>query len=252
MALKYERILLKLSGEALMGNEKFGYNQDAVNKIVQEVLKLHKTGVEIAIVVGGGNIFRGKALSSCGVDASTADYMGMLATIQNALFLRSVFDAHINAEKLAKTNTCDTEDTYCRVMSAIDIDSVAEKFVYQRALKHLRKKNIVILASGLGTPFFTTDTASVQRAAELSCDLVIKATKVDGVYDKDPNKYPDAKRFETLTYDKAIDDDLEVMDKTAFVMAQNHKLPIVVCDVLGQDNLKRIAEGEIVGTLVTP
>lgn len=247
MSLKYERILLKLSGESLMGNEKFGYNEEAVNRIVQEVLKLHKTGAEIAIVVGGGNIFRGKSLLSHGVDSSTADYMGMMATVMNALFLRSVFDAQINADK-----NCDTEDTYSRVMSAITINEVAEPFIYQRALKHLRNKNIVILAAGLGSPFFTTDTAAVQRAKELACDVVIKATKIDGVYDKDPVKHKDAKKFETVSYLDAITNRLEVMDMTAFTLCHDHNMPMIVCDVLGVDNLKNIAEGQSIGTLVTP
>lgn len=250
MSLKYERILLKLSGESLMGTESFGYSKEAVDKIVQEVLSLHKTGAEIAIVVGGGNIFRGRSLAAHGVDPATADYMGMTATLQNALFLRSVFDKQINEDKMAQNKQCDKEDTYCRVMSAITVNELAEGFSYQRALKHLRKKNIVILAAGLGSPFFTTDTAAVQRAKELDCDLVIKATKIDGVYDKDP-AIPGAKKLDKVSYEDAITNRLGVMDATAFTFCQDFNIPIVVCDVMGVGNLKGIAEGKAIGTLVS-
>lgn len=245
MELKYSRVLLKLSGESLAGDEKFGYSDGAVKKIVNEVLKLHKTGAEIAIVVGGGNFLRGKTLATQGVDPSTADYMGMMATIMNALYLRSIFDAAINAEQ----HIDDNEQTHCRVMTAIEVNAVAEEFIYLRALKHLRNKNIVILGGGTGNPFFTTDTAAVLKAKELDCDVVIKATKIDGIYDKHPD-LPGAQKLDVVTYDRAIQERLAVMDATAFTMSQDHNIPIIVCDVLGEDNLKNIVLGKQVGTLV--
>lgn len=250
MTLKYKRILLKLSGESLMGEEKFGYGTSGVEQIVNEVLNLHKLGVEIAIVVGGGNIFRGKSLVAQGVDPSTADYMGMLATIQNGMFLKSILNNKMKNIYLEekKTDPC-AKKKECRLMTAIHVDELAEPFIYQRALKHMERNNIVIMAAGTGNPFFTTDTAAVLKAKELECDLVIKATKVDGVYDKDPS-IPGAVLLETVSYMDAITNRLGVMDLTAFTMCHDHNIPIIVCDILGKDNLKKIALGEKIGTLV--
>lgn len=232
---KYQRVLLKLSGESLQGESNFGYNAEAVNKIVDEILKLHKLGVEIAIVVGGGNIVRGKSIAGHGVTPATADYMGMLATIMNALYLQDVLkDKGIEN----------------RVMTAIATNEVAEPFIRLKAVKHLKKGRVVILAAGTGNPFSTTDTASALKARELECEVIIKATKVDGIYDKDPNKYKNAVKYDNLTFSKAIEQKLEVMDMTAFTMCADSQIPIIVCDILGKDNLKNIALGKNIGTLV--
>lgn len=234
--MKYNRILLKLSGESLMGDEKFGYSKDAVNAIVDEIASIHKMGVEIAIVVGGGNICRGKSLNGHGVDPATADYMGMLATIMNGLYLQDVLKS---------------KGIENRVMTAIGVNEVAEPFIRLKAMKHLSKKRIVILSAGTGNPFSTTDTASSLKAQELNCDIIIKATKVDGIYDKDPNKYPDAVKYDTLTFKEAIEQNLEVMDMTAFTMCKDFNIPIVVCDVMGKGNLSAIAIGRPIGTFVS-
>jgi uridylate kinase len=234
--MKYKRILLKLSGESLMGNEQFGYSKETVTQIVAEIKKLHELGLEIAIVVGGGNLCRGKNLNGHGVDPATADYMGMMATIMNGLYLQDVL-------KFAGIEN--------RVMTAIGVNEVAEPFIRLKALKHLGKKRIVILSAGTGNPFSTTDTASSLKAKELNCDLIIKATKVDGIYDKDPNKFEDAVKYEHLTFKTAIEKNLEVMDTTAFTMCQDFNIPIIVCDVMGVNNLTSIVMGEKIGTLVT-
>jgi uridylate kinase len=234
--MKYNRVLLKLSGESLMGQEKFGYSKSAVDAIVDEIYKIHQLGVEIAIVVGGGNICRGKSLSGHGVDLATADYMGMMATIMNGLYLQDVLK-HKGIEN--------------RVMTAIAVNEVAEPFIRLKALKHLSRKRIVILSAGTGNPFSTTDTAASLKAQELNCDVIIKATKVDGIYDKDPNKFTDATKYSTLTFKEAISQNLEVMDMTAFTMCKDFNIPIIVCDVMGQDNLQDIALGKKIGTLVS-
>lgn len=234
--MKYKRILLKLSGESLMGKEQFGYSKETVTQIVAEIKKLHELGLEIAIVVGGGNLCRGKNLNGHGVDPATADYMGMMATIMNGLYLQDVL-------KFAGIEN--------RVMTAIGVNEVAEPFIRLKALKHLGKKRIVILSAGTGNPFSTTDTASSLKAKELNCDLIIKATKVDGIYDKDPNKFEDAVKYEHLTFKTAIEKNLEVMDTTAFTMCQDFNIPIIVCDVMGVNNLTSIVMGEKIGTLVT-
>lgn len=234
--MRYKRILLKLSGESLMGDDKFGYSKETVNAIVDEIAALHKIGAEIAIVVGGGNICRGKSLNGHGVDPATADYMGMMATIMNGLYLQDVLKS---------------KGIENRVMTAIAVNEVAEPFIRLKAVKHLNKKRVVILSAGTGNPFSTTDTASSLKAKELNCDLIIKATKVDGIYNKDPNKYSDAVKYDTLTFKEAIDQNLEVMDMTAFTMCKDFNIPIVVCDVMGKNNLSSIALGEKVGTLVS-
>lgn len=235
--LKFKRVLLKLSGEALQGSTNTGdsYNKSAVDLIVNEIEKLYETGAQIAIVVGGGNICRGKTLSSHGVPRTPADYMGMLATTMNGMYLQSILEDR----KIPS-----------RVMSAIRIEEVAEPFIYKRAIKHMNCDRVIILTGGSGNPFSTTDTAAALRARELDCEVIIKATKVDGIYDKDPAKYPDAKKYDYLTYKEAIKQELEVMDMTAFTMCQESNIPIIVCDILGVDNLRKIVEGEKVGTYV--
>ena len=234
--MKYKRVLLKLSGESLMGSDKFGYNKEAVNSIVDEIAKLHKLGVEIAIVVGGGNICRGKSLNGHGVNAATADYMGMLATVMNGLYLQDVLKS---------------KGIENRVMTAISVNEVAEPFIRLKAEKHLSKNRVVILSAGTGNPFSTTDTAASLKAKELNCDVIIKATKVDGIYDKDPNKYKDAVKYEKLTFKEAIEKHLEVMDMTAFTMCEEFNIPIIVCDIMGENNLESIVLGENIGTLVS-
>lgn len=233
--MKYKRVLLKLSGESLQGDAQFGYNQEAVDKIVSEVAKLANIGTEVAIVIGGGNICRGKSLAGHGVNPATADYMGMMATIMNGLYLQDVL----------KDKGIDN-----RVMTAIGLNEVAEPFIRLKALKHLSKKRVVILSAGTGNPFSTTDTAAALKAQELECDIIIKATKVDGIYDKDPNKYEDAVKYEHINYLDAINRNLEVMDMTAFTMCKDSQIPIIVCDILGENNLVKIALGEKIGTLV--
>ena len=233
--MKYNRVLLKLSGESLQGESSFGYNQNAVDSIVNEVAKLCKTGTEVAIVIGGGNICRGKSLAGHGVNPATADYMGMMATIMNGLYLQDVL----------KHKGIDN-----RVMTAIGVNEVAEPFIRLKALKHLSKKRVVILSAGTGNPFSTTDTAAALKAQELECDVIIKATKVDGIYDKDPNKHHDAIKLEHISYDYAIENNLEVMDMTAFTMCKDSNIPIIVCDIMGENNLAKIVIGEKVGTLV--
>lgn len=234
--MKYKRILLKLSGESLQGDGQFGYNQEAVNSIVNEIAKIYQEDVEIAIVIGGGNICRGKSLAGHGVNAATADYMGMLATVMNGLYLQDVLKKH-NIDN--------------RVMTAIGVNEVAEPFIRLKALKHLDRKRIVILSAGTGNPFSTTDTAASLKAQELECDVIIKATKVDGIYNKDPNKHTDAVKYDHISYMDAINQNLEVMDMTAFTMCKDSKIPIIVCDILGKDNLLKIIQGEKVGTLVS-
>lgn len=233
--MKYKRVLLKLSGESLQGDAQFGYNQEAVDKIVSEVAKLANIGTEVAIVIGGGNICRGKSLAGHGVNPATADYMGMMATIMNGLYLQDVL----------KDKGIDN-----RVMTAIGLNEVAEPFIRLKALKHLSKKRVVILSAGTGNPFSTTDTAAALKAQELECDIIIKATKVDGIYDKDPNKYEDAVKYDHINYLDAINRNLEVMDMTAFTMCKDSQIPIIVCDILGENNLVKIALGEKIGTLV--
>lgn len=235
--LKYKRVLLKLSGEALQGSTNSGnnFNKEAADQIVVEIEKLYNTGAQIAIVIGGGNICRGKTLSEHGVERTLADYMGMVATTINGMYLHAALEE---------------KDIPNRVMSAIKIEAVAEGFIYKRALKHMDANRVVILTGGSGNPFSTTDTAAALRARELNCDVIIKATKVDGIYDKDPVKYPDAKKYDKLTYRDAISEGLEVMDLTAFTMCQESNIPIIVCDILGKDNLKEIVNGANIGTYV--
>ena len=232
---KYNRILLKLSGEALMGQDAFGVNTEIVTKIVKEIKVAKELGIEVAVVIGGGNIFRGVALGAAGMDRATADYMGMLATVMNALALQDAMKH---------------EGVVSRVQSAINIDQVVEPYIRGKAIKYLEDKRIVIFAAGTGNPFFTTDTAAALRAMEMNAEIMIKATKVDGIYSEDPVKNPDAKRYKTITFDDAIQKNLKVMDATAFTLCRDQKLPIGVIDIFKENALKNILIGSEEGTLV--
>ena len=232
---KYQRVLLKLSGEALMGEHQFGIDPKIVNRIAQEVKELHDAGVEVAMVIGGGNIFRGVSLSQEGLDRVTGDHMGMLATVINALALQNAMESH---------------DLYVRVMSALPINNVCEDFIRRRAIRHLEKGRIVIFAAGTGNPFFTTDTAASLRGIETGADVVIKGTKVDGVYSSDPVKDPSAKLYEKLSYDQVIQDGLAVMDTTAIVLCRDNKIPIRVFNMNKKGTLMRVIMGETEGTVV--
>ncbi len=235
--IKYKRILLKLSGEALLGDKSFGIDYQIVKKIAGELKEIYSLGIELGIVIGGGNIFRGVAGEEKGMDRVRADHIGMLATLINALVIQ---DALIS------------QDIPCRVMSAFEVVEVAEPYIREKALKHLEKGNVLILACGTGNPFFTTDTAAVLRALELNADVLFKATKVDGVYDKDPVRDPSAKKYEMLTFDEALEKKLKVMDATAFSLARDYRLPVLVFNLLKFGNIKKAVLGEKVGTLIKP
>lgn len=231
----YDRVLLKLSGEMLMGAAPYGIDPNTVQRIAQELAHVHKLGVQIAIVVGGGNIFRGVAASSRGMDRATADYMGMLATVMNALALQDALEKH---------------DVQTRVQTAIAMQAVAEPYIRRRAIRHLEKGRVVILAAGSGDPYFTTDTTAALRALELSADVLLKATKVDGIYTADPLQDPHARKYDRLDYATALERDLRVMDSTAFALCKDNALPIVVFN-LQDGNIEQIVLGEPLGTVVT-
>ncbi|KRO76916.1 MAG: uridylate kinase [Methylophilales bacterium BACL14 MAG-120910-bin43] len=232
---KYNRILLKLSGEALMGKDAFGVNPETVTKIVREIKVAKDMGVEVAVVVGGGNIFRGVALGAAGMDRATADYMGMLATVMNALALQDAMKH---------------EGLVSRVQSAINIDQIVEPYIRGKAIKYLEEKRIVIFAAGTGNPFFTTDTAAALRAMEINAQIMIKATKVDGIYSDDPVKNPSATKYTNVSFDEVIQKNLKVMDATAFTLCRDQKLPIGVIDIFKENALKNILLGVEEGTLV--
>ena len=232
----HQRILLKLSGEALMGDDAFGINQATIERMVAEVAEVARIGVQVAVVIGVGNIFRGIAGGSAGMDRATADYMGMLATVMNALAL---------ADAMGK------QGVTARVMSAIDIQQVVEPYVRPKALQYLEEGKVVIFAAGTGNPFFTTDTAASLRGAEIGAEVVLKATKVDGVYTADPMKDPTATRYTRLSFDEAIGRHLGIMDATAFAMCRDQKLPIRVFSIVKPGALMRVVMGEDEGTLVT-
>ena len=232
----HQRILLKLSGEALMGDDAFGINQATIERMVAEVAEVARIGVQVAVVIGGGNIFRGIAGGSAGMDRATADYMGMLATVMNALAL---------ADAIGK------QGVTARVMSAIDIQQVVEPYVRPKALQYLEEGKVVIFAAGTGNPFFTTDTAASLRGAEIGAEVVLKATKVDGVYTADPMKDPTATRYTRLSFDEAIGRHLGIMDATAFALCRDQKLPIRVFSIVKPGALMRVVMGEDEGTLVT-
>ncbi len=231
----YRRILLKLSGEALLGQQSYGVDPAILAQVAEEVSGLSRLGVEVGIVIGGGNIFRGAGLAEGGMDRVTGDHMGMLATVINALALQDAIER---------------AGRFSRVMSAIRINQVCEDYIRRRAVRHLEKGRIVVFAAGTGNPFFTTDSAASLRAIEINADIMIKATKVDGVYDADPMQQKDARRFDRLTFDQALEQRLGVMDTTALVMCRDNALPIRVMNMFAQGDLQRLVMGEAVGTLV--
>jgi uridylate kinase len=232
---KYKRILLKLSGEALMGEDAFGINRHTIERIVDEIASVLQLGVEMGVVIGGGNLFRGVALGAAGMDRATADYMGMLATVMNALALADVMrQKGLNA----------------RVQSAINIEQVVEPYIRPKAIRYLEEGKLVIFAAGTGNPFFTTDTAAALRGTEIGAEMVLKATKVDGVYTDDPKLHTDARRYDKLSFDEAIARNLKIMDATAFALCRDQKLPITVFSIFKPGAMKRVVEGEDEGTLV--
>lgn len=235
MALRYTRVLLKLSGEALAGSEPYGIDPDTVSGFSAEIAEVVRLGAQVALVIGGGNIFRGMAASAKGMDRAQGDYMGMLATVMNSL---------------AVQDGLEKQGIQTRVMSAITMREVCEPYIRRRAVRHLEKGRVVICAAGTGAPYFTTDTAAALRAAELHTQAILKATKVDGVYDKDPHRHPDAKLFKRLTYLDVLSNRLAVMDATATSLAMDNNQPIVVFNLFTPGNIKKVLQGEDVGTIV--
>lgn len=235
MGMVYQRVLLKLSGEALMGSLGYGIDPVVVQSIAQEVAKVVSEGIQIAIVVGGGNIFRGVKAASAGMDRATADYVGMIATVMNAITLQDALEQ---------------VGVPTRVQSAIAMQEVAEPYIRRRAIRHLEKKRVVIFGAGSGNPFFTTDTTAALRAAEIDAEVIFKATKVDGVYDSDPLLNPNARRYQTLTYGHVLNQDLRVMDSTAIALCKENNIPIMVFDLSVSGNIYRAVMGESIGTLV--
>lgn len=234
-AKPYHRIMLKLSGEALMGAASYGIDPETIHGVAAEIERVHSRGLEIALVIGGGNIFRGVRAATEGVERTTGDYMGMLATVINAL---------------AMQNALEKKGVQTRVMSALEIKAIAEPYIRRRAMRHLEKGRIVIFAAGTGNPYFSTDTAAALRAAEIGAEVILKATQVDGVYDSDPKLNSDAVRFESLSYSDFIAKGLKVMDATAVTLCMENALPIKVFDLLVPGNIERVAAGESIGTLV--
>lgn len=231
----YERILLKLSGEALMGDQGFGIDPNMINRVASEIRDVHDLGVQVAIVVGGGNIFRGVALSAKGMDRASADYMGMLATVINALALQDALE---------------NQGLFTRVMTAIEMHEVAEPFIRRRAVRHLEKRRLVIFAAGTGNPYFTTDSAAALRALEINAGAILKGTKVDGIYTADPNKDKSAVMFDRLTYLDVIQRDLKVMDTSAISLCRERGIPIHVFNLYKSGNIARVVKGEKIGTVV--
>ncbi len=234
--LRYHRILLKLSGEALLGERAYGVDPAFCTFIAKQLVDVHALGIEVAIVVGGGNIFRGLAAAAKGMDRATADYIGMLATVMNALALQDALEK---------------EHLDTRVMSALAMNEVAEPYIRRRAVRHLEKGRIVILAAGTGNPYFTTDTAAALRAVEIDAEVILKATRVDGVYDADPLLHPEARRYERLSYVDVLTERLQVLDATAVSLCMENNLPIIVFDLNRPDNIRNVALGEPVGTLIS-
>ncbi|ABQ13089.1 UMP kinase [Dichelobacter nodosus] len=232
---RYRRILLKMSGEALMGNQAFGLDPKVVNRIADEVRQLHEAGVQVAIVIGGGNLFRGAQLAALGMERVTGDHMGMLATLMNSLAMQDAL------EQIGVP---------VRTVSALRVDEICEPYIRRRAIRHLEKGNVVISAAGTGNPFFTTDSAASLRAIELEVDAMFKATKVDGIYTKDPNRYDDAVKYHDLSYQKALTDNLGVMDATSIVMCRDNHMPLIVFDMTKAGEIIRAVFGEDVGTIV--
>ncbi|MDP9955300.1 MULTISPECIES: UMP kinase [Epilithonimonas] len=233
--MKYKRILLKLSGEALMGERQYGIDNDRLKEYAVEIKKVVDKGCEVAIVIGGGNIFRGLAGAAKGMDRVQGDYMGMLATVINGMALQGALeDAGI----------------ITRLQSAIEMDKVAEPFIKRKAVRHLEKGRVVIFGAGTGNPYFTTDTAATLRAIEIDADVILKGTRVDGIYDSDPEKNADAVKFNSLSFDEVFEKNLKVMDMTAFTLSHENKLPIIVFDMNKEGNLEKLVDGENIGTLV--
>ncbi len=235
MQARYKRVMLKLSGESLMGSQKFGVDPAMLRHYAREIKTIQEMGVEIAVVIGGGNIFRGLNAEQSGIERTQGDYMGMLATVINGLALQSALE---------------TEGVYTRLMSAIQMDKIAEPFIRRRAMRHLEKGRVVLFAAGTGNPYFTTDSAAALRAIEINADVILKGTRVDGVYTADPEKDPSATRYTTVSFKEVISKDLNIMDMTAFTMCQENNLPIIVFDINQPANLQRIIAGETIGTLV--
>lgn len=235
MTVKYKRILLKLSGESLMGSDPFGINRETIMRIVSQVKEIADLGVQVGVVVGGGNIFRGVSGQAQSMDRATADYMGMMATVMNALALKDAFESL---------------GTKARVQSALSMQQIAETYARPKAIQYLEEGKVVIFAAGTGNPFFTTDTAAALRGAEMNCDIMMKATNVDGVYTADPKKDPSAVRYQTLTFDEALNKNLKVMDATAFALCRERRLNIVVFDIHKDGALKNVILGQDEGTLV--
>ena len=236
LQLPYKRILLKLGGESLCGSQKMGIDDETLTRLAAEIKDVMKLGAEIAIVIGGGNIFRGAAATLKGMDRTTADYMGMLATVINALALQDALER---------------AGVFTRVLTAIEMHEIAEPYIRRRAIRHLEKGRIVIFAAGTGNPYFTTDSTASLRALEIQADVILKATKVDGVFDKDPMIHSDAKRFERLRYIDVLEKGLKVMDTTAISMCMDNKLPIIVFNLFREGNLKQVVQGDSLGTIVT-
>ncbi|MEE2672075.1 MAG: UMP kinase [Bdellovibrionota bacterium] len=234
--MKYKRILLKLSGEALAGDRSFGIDNDMIEKIASEISDIHNLGVEIAVVVGAGNIHRGVSGATTGMDRSTSDYMGMIATVINCLALQ---------------DTLERKGVYTRVLSAIEMKEVAENYIRRRAMRHLEKKRVVIFAAGTGNPYFTTDTTAALRANEINADVIMKATKVDGVYDKDPAQHNDAVKYDQISYIDVLSQGLKVMDSTAISLCMDNNMDIIVFDMFESGNINKVVQGEKIGTLVT-
>jgi uridylate kinase len=235
-AIKYKRILLKLSGEALMGSADYGIDPNVLRRLAREIIEVQHEGVQVGVVIGGGNIFRGAGLQASGMDRVTGDHMGMLATVMNALAMQDAIEK---------------AGGFARTMSAIKINEVCEDFIRRRAIRHLEKGRIAIFAAGTGNPFFTTDSAAALRAIEISAELLLKATKVDGVYTADPRKDKNAKRYEQLTYDEVIQRNLQVMDTSAIALARDNKIPLRIYDMSVEGDLMRILRGAKIGTLVS-
>ena len=233
---RYKRVLIKISGEALMGDKPFGQDLDTIKRICNDIKAVTELGVEVCIVVGGGNIFRGISGAAAGMERSSADYMGMLATVLNALAIQ---------------NTMEKMEVDTRVLSAIEMNSVCEPYIRRRAIRHMERGRVVICAAGTGNPFFTTDTAAALRASEMKCDALLKGTQVDGVYDKDPKKEPDAKRFEQLTYHDVLAQDLRVMDASAIALSRENKIPILVFSIHETGHFAKVVCGQGQFTLIT-
>ncbi|MCO5235924.1 MAG: UMP kinase [Chitinophagaceae bacterium] len=235
MQKEYKRILLKLSGESLIGSGNFGLDPAVLKQYALEIKKVHDAGVEVAIVIGGGNIYRGMNESETGIERAHGDYMGMLATVINGMALQAALEK---------------EGLYTRLLSAIKMEQIAEPYIRRRAIRHLEKKRIVIFGAGTGNPYFTTDTAGSLRAVEIKADVILKGTRVDGIYTADPEKNPAATKYETISFKECIEKDLKVMDMTAFTLCMENKLPIIVFDMNKPGNLLQVVKGEKVGTLV--